>query len=111
MNMGGFLTHADLEKYKPVEREPIKGTYRGYEIISMAPPSSGGIALVELLNILENFNFEKDEWGSSRYIHRLVEAMKYVFADRTYYLGDADFYPVPIEGLISKEYAKTIFKK
>ncbi len=111
MNLGGFLTHADLEKYKPVEREPIKGTYRGYEIISMAPPSSGGIALVELLNILENFNFEKDEWGSSRYIHRLVEAMKYVFADRTYYLGDSDFYPVPIDGLISKEYAETIFNK
>ena len=69
MDMGGFITHADLEKYKPVEREPIIGSYREYKIISMAPPSSGGIALVQLLNILENFDIEKDEWGSSRYIH------------------------------------------
>ncbi len=66
MDMGGFMTHADLEKYKPVEREPIRGTYRGYKIISMAPPSSGGIALIQLLNILENFDIEKDEWGSSQ---------------------------------------------
>jgi len=111
MDMGGFITHADLDKYKPVEREPVKGRYREYEIISMAPPSSGGIALIQLLNILENFYIENDEWGSSRYMHRIVEAMKYVFADRTYHLGDADFYPVPIDGLISKEYAKTIFDK
>jgi gamma-glutamyltranspeptidase/glutathione hydrolase len=111
MDMGGFMTHADLEKYYPVEREPIVGRYREYKIISMAPPSSGGIALIQLLNILENFDIEKDEWGSSSYIHRLVEAMKYVFADRTYHLGDADFYPVPVNRLISKEYAKTIFDK
>ncbi len=111
MDMGGFITHADLEKYEPVEREPIIGSYREYKIISMAPPSSGGIALIQLLNILENFNFEKDEWGSSQYLHRLVEAMKYVFVDRTYHLGDADFYPVPIDDLISKEYAKTIFER
>ncbi|MCH7964480.1 MAG: gamma-glutamyltransferase [Bacteroidetes bacterium] len=111
MDMGGFITHADLEKYEPVEREPIIGSYREYKIISMAPPSSGGIALIQLLNILENFNFEKDEWGSSQYLHRIVEAMKYVFVDRTYHLGDADFYPVPIDDLISKEYAKTIFER
>jgi len=111
MDMGGFITHADLEKYEPAEREPIIGSYREYKIISMAPPSSGGIALIQLLNILENFNFEKDEWGSSQYLHRLVEAMKYVFVDRTYHLGDADFYPVPIDDLISKEYAKTIFER
>ena len=111
MDMGGFITHADLDKYKPAERETIKGTYREYKIISMAPPSSGGIALIQLLNILENFDIEKDDWGSSRYIHRIVEAMKYVFADRTYHLGDADFYPVPVNRLISKEYAKTIFEK
>jgi gamma-glutamyltranspeptidase/glutathione hydrolase len=111
MDMGGFITHADLEKYYPVEREPIVGSYREYKIISMAPPSSGGIALIQLLNILENFDIEKDEWGSSSYIHRIVEAMKYVFTDRTYHLGDADFYPVPVNRLISKEYAKTIFDK
>jgi gamma-glutamyltranspeptidase / glutathione hydrolase len=111
MDMGGFITHADLEKYKPVEREPVIGTYRDLRIVSMPPPSSGGIALIELLNILENFSFDEYDWGSSNYIHKLVEAMKYVFADRTYHLGDTDFYPVPVKRLISKEYAKTIFKK
>ena len=109
--MGGFITHADLENYKPVERKPIIGNYRGYKIVSMPPPSSGGIALVQLLNILENFKINKDDWGSSLYIHRLVEAMKYVYADRTVHLGDADFYPVPVDGLISKQYAKDVFKK
>ncbi|MHB1689006.1 MAG: gamma-glutamyltransferase [Ignavibacteriaceae bacterium] len=108
---GGYITQADLDKYKPVERKPVTGTYRGYEIVSMPPPSSGGIALVELLNILENYNFRPDDWGGSYYIHSLVEAMKYVYADRTNYLGDEDFYPVPKKGLISKEYAKSIFEK
>ncbi len=107
----GYITLDDLAKYKPIERKPILGSYRGYKIVSMPPPSSGGIALVELLNILENFSFEKNEWGSSKYINKLVEAMKYVYADRTYKLGDEDFYPVPKEELISKKYAKTIFNK
>jgi gamma-glutamyltranspeptidase/glutathione hydrolase len=110
-SLGGYITLEDLEKYQPMEREPITGNYRGYEIVSMPPPSSGGIALVELLNILENYNLSKEGWGSSRYIHHLVEAMKYVYADRTYHLGDEDFYPVPKEKLISKHYAKTIFDK
>ena len=109
--LDGYITLEDLEKYKPVERKPIVGTYRGYKIISMPPPSSGGIALVELLNILENYHFTIKDWGSSEYIHRLVEAMKYTYADRTKYLGDTDFYPVPESGLISKEYAKSIFMK
>ena len=107
----GYITLEDLAKYKPIERKPILGSYRGYKIVSMPPPSSGGIALVELLNILENFSFEKNEWGSSKYINKLVEAMKYVYADRTYKLGDEDFYPVPKKELISKKYAKTIFNK
>ena len=77
----------------------------------MPPPSSGGIALVELLNILENYNLSDGGLGSSQYTHRLVEAMKYVYADRTYHLGDADFYPVPVDKLKSKEYAKTIFER
>ncbi|MCL5028909.1 MAG: gamma-glutamyltransferase [Bacteroidetes bacterium] len=108
---GGYITQADLDKYKPVERKPIIGTYRGYEIVSMPPSSSGGIALVELLNILENYKFKPEDWGGSYYIHALVEAMKYVYADRTNYLGDEDFYPVPKKGLLSKEYAKSIFEK
>ncbi|MCH7973867.1 MAG: gamma-glutamyltransferase [Bacteroidetes bacterium] len=107
--LGGFITQKDLDKYKPVEREPIIGDYRGYKIISMPPSSSGGIALVELLNILENYSFKQNDWGRSSYIHKLVEAMKYTFADRTKYLGDDDFYPVPTKVLISKKYAKTIF--
>ncbi|MDX1701379.1 MAG: gamma-glutamyltransferase, partial [Melioribacteraceae bacterium] len=109
--LGGFITMDDLEKYEPVEREPIRGTYRGHNIISMGPPSSGGIALIELLNILEYFNIDENEWGSSSYINKLAETMKYVYADRTYHLGDEDFYPVPRNKLISKEYALNIFKK
>jgi gamma-glutamyltranspeptidase/glutathione hydrolase len=110
-SLGGYITLNDLEKYQPLEREPITGSYRGYKVVSMPPPSSGGIALVQLLNILENYELRKDGWGSSIYFHRLVEAMKYVYVDRTYHLGDADFYPVPKEKLISKDYAKTIFNK
>jgi gamma-glutamyltranspeptidase / glutathione hydrolase len=108
---GGYITLEDLEKYQPVEREPIIGTYRGYEVVSMPPPSSGGIALVQMLNILESYDLVNVDWGSSQYFHHLVEAMKYAYADRTYHLGDADFYPVPKEQLISKEYAKTIFER
>ena len=107
--MGGYITKEDLLKYKPVERKPITGTYRGYEIVSMPPPSSGGIALVELLNILENYKIERNDWGSSKHIHRLVEAMKYTYADRTVHLGDEDFYPVPRKMLLSKDYAKKIY--
>ena len=110
-SLGGYITLEDLEKYQPVERAPVIGTYRSYKIISMPPPSSGGIALVELLNILENYDLSNENWGSSKYIHHIVEAMKYVYADRTYHLGDADFYPVPENYLISKEYAKTIFER
>ncbi|MFA3781961.1 gamma-glutamyltransferase [Melioribacteraceae bacterium 4301-Me] len=110
-SLGGYITQEDLEKYKVIEKPVVEGTYRGYKIISMPPSSSGGIALIELLNILENYNFSKDDWGSSIYIHRLVEAMKYTYADRTYLLGDEDFYKVPKKGLISKEYAKSIFEK
>ncbi len=108
---GGYITLEDLTKYTPVEREPVYGTYRGYKIVSMPPPSSGGIVLIEMLNVLENFKFDKDDWGSSAYINKLVETMKYAYADRTYQLGDEDFYPVPKQKLISKEYAKTIFRK
>ena len=110
-SLGGCITLEDLELYQPLEREPITGRYRGYDVVSMPPPSSGGIALIELLNILENYDLKKDGWGSSKYINHLVEAMKYVYADRTYHLGDEDFYPVPKQKLISKVYAKTIFNK
>ena len=110
-SLGGYITQEDLDRYEVVERKPVTGTYRGYQVVSMPPPSSGGIALIELLNILENYHFKNYDWGSSEYIHRLVEAMKFVYADRTYNLGDPDFYNVPVKELISKKYAKTIFDK
>jgi gamma-glutamyltranspeptidase/glutathione hydrolase len=108
---GGYITQNDLDNYHPVERIPVTGTYRGYEIVSMPPPSSGGIAVIQMLNILENYKFQKNEWGSSTYIHRLVESMKYAFADRTRYLGDADFVKVPVDWLTSKKYAHDIYNK
>jgi gamma-glutamyltranspeptidase/glutathione hydrolase len=108
---GGFITEKDLENYSPVEREPIIGNYRGNTIVSMGPPSSGGIALTEALNSLENFSFEKKDWASSEYIHTVVEVLKYVYADRAKHLGDEDFYPVPKRWLTSKERGKEIASK
>lgn len=108
-NSGGYISHQDLINYQAAERNVIEGSYHDYKIVSMPPPSSGGIALVELLNILENFSFDKYDWNSSKHIHALVESMKYVYADRAQHLGDSDFFPVPIDKLISKSYAKEIF--
>jgi len=105
---GGIFTLKDFEDYKTIERKPIIGSYRGYKIVSMAPPSSGGVCLIEALNVLENFNFTKDEWGSSRYYHILVETLKRVYADRSVHLGDPDFYPVPVQFLTSKKYGSNI---
>jgi len=108
---GGYITLEDLQSYKPIERNPIQTNYRGYEVITIGPPSAGGISLLQLLNILENNNFSTDEWGSSEYIHKLVESMKYVFADRSKHIGDPDYYNVPVDWMLSKKYAKTIFDK
>ena len=105
---GGLITYEDLENYQPVLRKPVAGNYRGYEIISMGPPSSGGVCLIELLNILENFDLKKYGFGSSYTIHYLVEAMKRVYADRAEYLGDPDFVQIPLDKLLSKEYAKEL---
>jgi len=109
--MNGLITLEDLENYNVIERKPVKGTYRGFDIVSMPPSSSGGIVLIQMLNILENFNFKKDEWGSSSYIHKLVEAIRYAYADRSKHLGDSEFYNVPQEWLISKEYSREISDK
>lgn len=108
---GGYISLEDLANYEPQEREPVYGEYRGYKIVSMGPPSSGGIALIEILNALENFNIEKKDWGSSKYIHIVTEIFKYVYADRSKHLGDEDFYPVPKEWLLSKERGKDIASK
>jgi len=105
---GGILTEADLANYEPRVREPIRGTYRGYDVLSFPPPSSGGIALVEILNVLEGYELGPLGAGSSASVHRVAEAMKLAFADRAAYLGDSDFVDVPIAGLIAKDYASKL---
>lgn len=110
-SLGGYISLKDLADYKPIERNPVEGSYRGYKIVAMGPSSSGGIALIEMLNILENYNFSKSGINSAEYIHKLVEAMKFAYADRSKYLGDPDFYNVPIQMLTSKKYAKGLFER
>jgi gamma-glutamyltranspeptidase/glutathione hydrolase len=108
---GGYITLEDLKNYKPVERLPITTDYKGYNVITMGPPSGGGVSLIQMLNILASIEFERKEWGSSHYYHNLIEAMKYSFADRSKYIGDPDFYDVPLKWLLSKKYADEIFSK
>lgn len=108
---GGYITLEDLQSYKPVERFPISTDYKGYNVVTMGPSSAGGVTLLQMLNILENYSFLHDEWGSSKYIHLLVEAMKFVFADRSKHIGDPDYYSVPIDWLLSKDYGKNIFNR
>ncbi len=102
---GGHMTLDDLKSYHAVEREPVRGSYRGHEIISMPPPSSGGVHVIELLNILEGFPLADLGAGSAATIHVLAEAMQLAYADRAKYLGDPDLVAVPVRGLISKSYA------
>jgi len=101
----GLLTLEDLRGYVAKERAPLHGTYRGYEIISMPPPSSGGAVLLEMLNILEGYDLKQMDWASSDRYHLMTEAMRRAFADRAEYMGDTDFVKVPIAGLIDKKYA------
>jgi gamma-glutamyltranspeptidase/glutathione hydrolase len=102
---GGLITAEDLAEYEVKERQPIKGTYRGYEIISAPPPSSGGITLIEALNILEGYNLAKMGNRSADAIHVTVEAFRRAFFDRAELLGDSDFSQVPVAQLIDKKYA------
>ena len=102
---GGIITMEDLRAYEPTIRQPLRGTYRGYEILTMPPPSSGGIALLEMLHMLEPYHLKSMGWHSSRYVHTLVEVMRRAFADRATYLGDTDFVKVPVAGLLSRDYA------
>lgn len=108
---GGIITKEDLKSYKPIWRKPVVGNYRGYEIISMGPPSSGGIHIIEILNIIENANIKELGFGSSSTISLMSEAMRQAYADRSEYLGDPDFIKVPTEQLIDKAYAKKIYNK
>ncbi len=106
---GGLITEEDLAQYEAVEQAPVKGTYRGYEIVSMAPPSSGGIALIEMLNILEGYDLKAIGHNSALYLHLLTEAMRRAFADRAEHIGDPAFVPnMPVDRLLSKPYAKTL---
>ena len=104
----GLITEADLAGYKPAVRTPVHGTYRGYDIYSMSPPSSGGVHIVQILNILEGFPIAEFGHNSASAIHHMAEAMKLAYADRTQYLGDTDFVDVPVAGLISKGYAEEL---
>ena len=104
----GLITMDDMRGYVAKEREPLRGTYRGYDVISMPPPSSGGSVLLEMLNILEGYDLKKLDWASSDRYHLMTEAMRRAFADRAEYMGDTDFVKVPIAGLIDKKYASQL---
>ena len=106
---GGLITRDDLKRYRALRRKPIRGVYRGCEIISMPPSSSGGVALVEMLNVLEGFDLRGNGAGSATNVHLIVEAMRRAFADRAQHLGDPDFHrAIPIPRLTSKEYAAAL---
>jgi gamma-glutamyltranspeptidase/glutathione hydrolase len=102
---GGLMTVDDLKNYRAMERPVLRGSYRGYRIVSMPPPSSGGVVLFEMLNILEGFRLQANDPAST---HVMIEAMRYAYADRAHLLGDPDFVKAPVAGLISKRYAATI---
>jgi gamma-glutamyltranspeptidase/glutathione hydrolase len=101
----GLITMADMRGYVAKEREPVRGNYRGYEVISMPPPSSGGAVLIEMLNILEGYDLSKFDSASSERYHLMTEAMRRAFADRAEFMGDSDFVKVPVAGLVEKSYA------
>ena len=108
---GGVLSMEDLANYTVKIREPVEGTYRGYKILSVPPASSGGTHLIQMLNIMENFDVAKTVQGSAANAHLWAETLKMTFADRSKYMADTDFVKVPLAGLTSKEYAKTLAAK
>lgn len=107
-NNGGLMTKDDLKSYRAVVRAPIKGNYRGHDIFSMPPPSSGGVHIIQILNILENFPLSSYGHNSAKTIHIMAESMKRAYADRATFLGDSDFVQVPVKGLTSKSYALSL---
>src|SRR5262249_51538470 len=100
---GGVMTADDLKGYQAIERVPVRGTYRGYGVVSMPPPSSGGVELIEMLNILEGYDLAHAD--AAQALHLQIEAMKRAYADRALFLGDPDTVKVPVEKLIAKDYA------
>ena len=107
-NHGGLMTTEDLAGYQPTIREPVHGTYRGYDVYAMSPPSSGGAHIVQMLNMLEGYDIHAMGFNSARTIHVMSEAMKRAYADRAEYLGDTDFVDVPLAGITSKAYAEEL---
>jgi gamma-glutamyltranspeptidase / glutathione hydrolase len=103
---GGAMTMEDLRKYEVKEREPVVGTYRGYEVASMSPPSSGGLTVLQILKLMEGYDVKKMGVNSADYLHRLIESMHLAYADRAAYMADEDFYPVPKKGLLDDKYIK-----
>lgn len=108
---GGLVSAADLENYRPVLRKPVRGNYRGREIVSMPPPSSGGVHLIQMLNVLEGFDIAGMGHNSADMVHVVTEAMKFAYADRSWYLGDPAYWQVPVVGLTSKAYAEVIRRR
>jgi gamma-glutamyltranspeptidase/glutathione hydrolase len=108
---GGLITRDDLKKYQARERVPVKGTYRGLEVIGMPPPSSGGIAVIHMLNLLEGFDLKANGYGAAQNVHLIAESMRRAFADRAQHLGDPDFNTtIPVAQLLSKDYASQVRK-
>ena len=101
---GGLITLDDLRSYKAIERRPLTGAYRGYSIVTAPPPSSGGVGILQMLGVLEGSGYEKSGFGSAATVHYMAEAMRRYFADRSEYMGDPDFYHVPVAGLLSPRY-------
>ena len=107
----GLIMREDLKNYKAKERMPVKGTYRGYEVIGMPPPSSGGIAVIEMLNVLEGFDLKANGYGAAQNLHLITESMRRAFADRAQHIADPDFVAgIPVAQLISKDYATQVRK-
>ena len=110
-SQGGLITEKDLAAYQAIERKPVEGSYRGHTVYSMPPPSSGGVALIEMLNMLEGYDLKQVGYASADYIHLLKAVMQRAFADRAEYMGDPDFNPdLPVARLTSKQYAAQLMK-
>ncbi|WP_262694073.1 gamma-glutamyltransferase [Kordiimonas aquimaris] len=108
---GGLITHDDLKGYFAKEREALEGTYRDVKVVTMPPPSSGGVHILQMLNVFEGWDMKALGHNSANYLHRLTETMKYAYADRSKYLGDPDFFNVPISALTDKAYGSSIRRK
>ena len=104
----GTITLADLEAYKAIERKPLTGKYRGYDIVTAPPPSSGGVGILQMLGVLEGTGYEKGGAGSAEVVHYMTEAMRRFFADRNQWMGDPDFVKVPVKGMLDPDYIKKL---